>query len=86
MDVQDHRRHRHRNGPGPCLQEHHHPAASRPANTTATLYLPALDLAGITESRRPALQAEKVRFIGMLDGNAIFEIGSGHYRFQSPWP
>jgi len=55
-----------------------------PANTTATLYLPALDLAGITESRKPVLQAEGVRFIGTLDGNAIFEIGSGTYRFQAP--
>ncbi|MBN2131326.1 MAG: family 78 glycoside hydrolase catalytic domain [Sedimentisphaerales bacterium] len=55
-----------------------------PANTNATLYLPALDLAGITESGKPVLEADGVRFIGMLDGNAVFEIGSGNYRFRAP--
>ena len=57
-----------------------------PANTKATLYLPAMGLAGITESGKPVLEAEGVRFIGMLDGNAVFEIGSGTYRFQAPRP
>jgi len=45
-----------------------------------------MGLAGITESGKPVLEAEGVRFIGMLDGNAVFEIGSGTYRFQAPRP
>jgi alpha-L-rhamnosidase len=57
-----------------------------PANTTATVYIPAGDAARIMEGRRPAPQAEGVRLIGMQDGVTIFEIGSGTYRFSSRLP
>ena len=57
-----------------------------PANTTATVYVPAKDAAGVTESGKPAAQAEGVKFLRMEDGAAIYEVGSGTYRFQSTLP
>ena len=57
-----------------------------PANTTATVYIPAVDGASVLEGKKPAPQAEGVRLIGMQDGNVIFEVGSGTYRFTSKMP
>ena len=54
-----------------------------PINTTATVYVPAKDAAGVTESGRPAAQAEGVKFLRMENGAAVYEIGSGTYRFCS---
>ena len=57
-----------------------------PVNTTATVYIPTEDPAGIMEGRKRAPQAEGVRLIGMEDGNVIFEVGSGTYKFTSRMP
>lgn len=57
-----------------------------PANTTATVYVPALEVAGVTESGRPALQAEDVRYLGVKDGTVLFGVTSGRYRFVSKLP
>jgi alpha-L-rhamnosidase len=54
-----------------------------PVNTTATVYVPAKDCGGVTESGKPATQAEGVRFVSMDGGDAVFEVGSGHYHFKS---
>ena len=55
-----------------------------PANTTATVYLPANNkLADVTESGLPADQAPGVRFLRQQDGTAVFELGSGTYVFIS---
>ncbi|MBL7077292.1 MAG: hypothetical protein ISS31_07460 [Kiritimatiellae bacterium] len=54
-----------------------------PPNTTATVYVPAGAAAKVTESRRPATQADGVRFLHMEGGRAVFEIGSGAYAFAS---
>jgi alpha-L-rhamnosidase len=53
-----------------------------PVNSRATVYLPA---AGdrITESGRPVTDAEDVRLISQDSGSAVFEIGSGEYRFEA---
>lgn len=59
---------------------------SIPANTTATVYLPARDAAQVTEGGRAAPQAEGVRLVGMQDDNVVLEIGSGRYRFAAPMP
>ncbi len=56
---------------------------SVPANTTATVYVPAGDAAGITESGTEAARAEGVKFLRMEDGRAVFEVESGVYRFES---
>ncbi|HZT40993.1 MAG TPA: glycoside hydrolase family 78 protein [Chthonomonadaceae bacterium] len=55
-----------------------------PANTTATVYVPAKDAAGVTESGHPANQAEGVKFLRMEAGFAVYAIGSGDYTFTSP--
>jgi alpha-L-rhamnosidase len=57
-----------------------------PANTTATVYVPAKSAETITESGIPVLKAEGVKFIRMEDSTAMFEVGSGRYSFRSPLP
>jgi alpha-L-rhamnosidase len=52
-----------------------------PANSTATVYLPAADAARVTEGGTPAAEAAGVRFLRVDDGAAVFEVGSGTYRF-----
>ena len=55
-----------------------------PANTTGTVYVPAGDAASVTESGKPASEAEGVRFVAAEDGRAVFEIASGTYVFEAP--
>ena len=54
-----------------------------PPNTTATVYVPANDAAGMTESGKPVAKAEGVKFLRFENGVAIYSVGSGSYRFQS---
>ena len=54
-----------------------------PANTSATIYVPAHAAAGVTESGAEAAQAEGVKFLQMQDGYAWFEVGAGAYHFKS---
>jgi alpha-L-rhamnosidase len=57
---------------------------SIPANTTATVYIPAAEASTITESGKPAATAEGVHFLRAEQGEAVFEIGSGSYSFAAP--
>ena len=57
-----------------------------PINTTATVYVPAKDAAGVTESGKPATKAKGVKFLRTENGAAVYEVGSGIYRFESAWP
>jgi len=57
-----------------------------PANTTAVVYVPTADAAGITEGGRPAMDSPGVQFVGTDGDNAMFEIGSGRYSFKSEMP
>jgi alpha-L-rhamnosidase len=57
--------------------------ATVPANTSATLYLPATSVVDITESGKPVDQAKDLKFIKYEDGKAVFEVGSGSYEFGS---
>ena len=57
-----------------------------PANTVATMHVPATDQASVTESGKPAAQSAGLKFLRMADGAAVFEAGSGSYRFQSALP
>jgi alpha-L-rhamnosidase len=52
-----------------------------PANTTATVYVPASDGAGVTEGGGPAGEAEGVEFLREEEGAAVFAVGSGEYEF-----
>jgi len=54
-----------------------------PANTTATVHVPATSLSAVTEGGKPAADAEAVKFVRMADDAAVFEVGSGTYRFVS---
>jgi alpha-L-rhamnosidase len=54
-----------------------------PANTTATVYIPAKDEAGVTESGKPAAKADGVKFLRMENGAAVYATRSGVYQFQS---
>jgi len=54
-----------------------------PANTTATIYVPAKSLSEVTESGKPAASAEGVKFLRLEQGRAVFGIGSGQYQFSS---
>jgi alpha-L-rhamnosidase len=54
-----------------------------PANTTATVYVPAKSVERITEGGAPASQAKGVRFVGMDGGAAVFMVGSGKYSFAT---
>ncbi|MBN1359965.1 MAG: pectate lyase [Sedimentisphaerales bacterium] len=54
-----------------------------PANTSATVYVPCMPGASVTESDRPAERSEGVRFRGRAGDRMVYEIGSGVYTFQS---
>jgi alpha-L-rhamnosidase len=54
-----------------------------PANTTATVYVPAKDISHITESGQPVENANGVTFLSMERGCAMFAIRSGSYVFSS---
>jgi alpha-L-rhamnosidase len=54
-----------------------------PANTTATVFVPAKDAAGVAESGKLADQAKGVKFLRMENGAEAYAVGSGIYRFQS---
>lgn len=62
-----------------------------PANTTATVHVPAKDATGVTEfgpstelrASKPAAKAEGVKFLRMESSAAVYAVGSGTYRFQS---
>jgi hypothetical protein len=54
-----------------------------PANTSATVYIPGESPDRVKEGGRPASQVDGVRFIKMAGSLAVFEVGSGSYRFTS---
>jgi len=57
-----------------------------PANTTSTVYVPAKEANQVTESGKPAAQAEGVKFLRVENNAAVYVVGSGTYRFQSTLP
>ncbi|MEI8374560.1 MAG: glycoside hydrolase family 78 protein [Planctomycetota bacterium] len=54
-----------------------------PVNTTATVYVPAKEAAGVTEGGKPAEKASNVKFLRLEEGAAVYEVGSGSYSFVS---
>ncbi|MCX5638970.1 MAG: alpha-L-rhamnosidase, partial [Planctomycetota bacterium] len=52
-----------------------------PVNTNAMVYVPAKNPEAVTESGRPAAQAEGVEFVRMEKDRAVYEVGSGNYSF-----
>jgi alpha-L-rhamnosidase len=57
---------------------------SIPANSSATIYLPARSLADVLESGKIlSAKAEGIYEIKWENGKAVVQIGSGDYQFQS---
>ena len=52
-----------------------------PANTTATVYIPARDLASVTENGRPLEQAQGVKLLRREGDRVVLAVESGSYRF-----
>ena len=55
---------------------------SVPPGTTAEVYVPAEDLSLIREGRRPASQAQGVKFLRMHGAEIVLEVKSGDYHFR----
>ena len=54
-----------------------------PANTTATVWVPAKDAAAVTESGKKPAEVKGVKFVKSEAGSAVFEVESGAYSFKS---
>jgi len=54
-----------------------------PANTTATVSVPAGSTKVVTESGKLASQAKGVEFLRLEEGYAVYRVGSGDYRFEA---
>lgn len=54
-----------------------------PANTSATIYLPATNAKQIQEGSMPLSKAQGTTVLGVVDGAAVLAVGSGRYHFVS---
>ncbi len=54
-----------------------------PPNAFATVYVPADDAAKVSEGGKPAGTAQGVRLLQSEPGAAVYDVGSGSYRFES---
>ncbi len=54
-----------------------------PANTSATVYVPAMNESSVTESGKPTAKSAGVKFLRMENNAAVYTLGSGSYTFQS---
>jgi hypothetical protein len=57
-----------------------------PANSTATVYLPAAQEAKDTEGGKPAADSEGVKFLHREEGRNVYTVESGSYEFVSDLP
>lgn len=53
-----------------------------PANTTATLYLPATSVKNIVEGNRTLKKSKGIEYVGMEDGKVVLQLSSGRYSFE----
>lgn len=56
-------------------------AVTIPPNTTATIHVPAQRAEQITEDGQPVGTVASLRLRAVRDGDAVFDVGSGEYRF-----
>ncbi len=54
-----------------------------PPNSTAEVHIPAVDAGKVTEGGKPVREVAGIRLLRYENNLAIFEIGSGRYRFAS---
>lgn len=57
-------------------------SVSIPANTTATLYLPASGINRVSESGRPIAESTEIQFLRQEKEGVVMHIGSGTYGFS----
>jgi hypothetical protein len=57
-----------------------------PVNSTATVYVPARNTAGVTEFGLSVDKAEGVKFLRFENNAAVYNVVSGSYQFQSILP
>jgi len=55
-----------------------------PANTTATVWLPANDVAAVTENDKPLSRTVGVKVLRVEAGAVVCEVASGSYEFEMP--
>jgi hypothetical protein len=60
-------------------------SVSIPPNTTATVFLPAKPGADVNEGGRPAAESPGVLFLRREAEQAVFQVGSGRYVFETAW-
>lgn len=56
-----------------------------PANTTATIYVPATAASEITESGNALTASKDIQVAGQEKEYVVLKVGSGTYRFNAPW-
>ncbi|MBN2180939.1 MAG: family 78 glycoside hydrolase catalytic domain [Sedimentisphaerales bacterium] len=54
-----------------------------PANTTATIWVPARQASEVTESGRKPAEQQGINFVRAQGDRRIYQIGSGSYKFES---
>jgi alpha-L-rhamnosidase len=54
-----------------------------PVNTKAKVYLPAKDLASVTEGNKKLTSNKDFKIIAVENGRVLVEIGSGYYQFKT---
>jgi alpha-L-rhamnosidase len=54
-----------------------------PANTTATVYVPAKDASHVTENGHSVEKAQGITFLRTENGFAVFDVQAGSYFFSS---
>jgi len=52
-----------------------------PANTTATVYVPSVELAKVREGGKPLPEVKEVEIAGTEPGYVVLKVGAGKYRF-----
>lgn len=55
-----------------------------PANTSATVFIPALNAASVTEADQPLSANKDIKVSGTEDGYIVLKLGSGVYHFSVP--
>ena len=54
-----------------------------PVGSSATVYIPSTNAAGITESGKSILKSEYITFLRMENGYAVLMVASGKFKFES---
>ena len=57
-----------------------------PANTTATVLIPARAIDAVAESGKPLAQGGSVKLLRLAGGRAVLEVAPGRYNFESRVP